>query len=116
MAQYQKGTNVETKTERLAAGVMFLAGLMSTGVVTATEPNQALCRGPYPVMLMTARECRLYVDEVQALRSQGRFQKLAAVQQQHAEQLNERAAACSCAEQSPQAIAPQQVVMLDPDC
>ena len=104
------------KTGLLAVGGMFLAGLTSMTEVRAAEPDEALCRGPYAVMLMTERECRRYVDEVQALRSQGRSQKLAAVQQQHAEQLNERAAACSCAEQSPQAIAPQQVVMLDPDC
>ena len=116
MAQYQKGTNVETKTERLAAGVMFLAGLMSTGVVTAAEPDQALCRGPYPVMLMTDRECRLYLDEVKTLRSKGQFQKLATLQRQHAEQLNERAAACPCLESVPKATVPQHIVMLDPDC
>ena len=104
------------KTGLLVVGGMFLAGLTSMTEVRAAEVDEALCRGPYPVMLMTERECRLYVDEVQALRSQGRFQQLAAVQQQHAEQLKERAAACSCVEQGPQAIAPQQVVMLDPDC
>jgi hypothetical protein len=113
MTEYQGGT---MKIGLLAVGGMFLAGLTSVTEARAAEPDEALCRGPYPVMLMTERECRLYVDEVQALRSQGRLQKLAAVQQQHAGQLNERAAACLCVEQSAQAIAPQQVVMLDPDC
>ena len=116
MAEYQKGTNVETKIERLAAGVMFLTGLMSTAEALATEPDQALCRGPYPIMLMTDGECRLYLDEVKALRSKGQFQKLAILQQRHTEQLNERAVACPCMESIPKAIAPQHVVMLDPDC
>jgi hypothetical protein len=113
MTEYQ-GENM--KTGLLAVGGMFLAGLTSMTEVHAAEPDEALCRGPYPVMLMTERECRLYLDEVQALRSRGRLEKLAVVQQQHAEQLNERAAACSCVEKSAQVVAPQQVVMLDPDC
>ena len=100
----------------LAAGVMFLAGLTSVAEAGATEPDEDLCRGSYPVMLVTERECRLYLDEVQALRSQGQLQDLATLRQQHADQLNERAAACLCIEPTPRTVAPQQVVMLDPDC
>jgi hypothetical protein len=120
MARVQKGanvkTNLKTKTERLAAGVMFLTGLFSTAEVLATEPDKSLCRGPYPIMLMTDGECRLYLDEVKVLRSKGQLRKLAILQQQHTEQLNERAVACPCMESTLKAIAPQHVVMLDPDC
>lgn len=120
MARVQKGanvkTNLKTKTERLAAGVMFLTGLLSTAEVLATEPDKSLCRGPYPIMLMTDGECRLYLDEVKVLRSKGQLRKLAILQQQHTEQLNERAVACPCMESTLKAIAPQHVVMLDPDC
>ena len=104
------------KTGLLAVGGMFLAGLTSMTEVRAAGPDEALCRGPYPVMLMTDRECRLYLDEVKTLRSKGQFQKLATLQRQHAEQLNERAAACPCMESAPKATVPQHIVMLDPDC
>jgi len=116
MTRVQKGGNVKMKTERLAAGVMFLTGLLSTAEVLATDSDKSLCRGPYPIMLMTDKECRLYLDEVKALRSKGQLKKLAILQQQHAEQLNERAVACPCMETTPKVIEPQHVVMLDPDC
>ena len=104
------------KTGFLATGMMFLAGVMPATGVLAAEPGEALCRGGYPVTLMTDRECRLYIQQVQALRSTGQVQALANLQQQHAEQLKERAAACPCMEPSPKAVAPQHVVMRDPDC
>ena len=116
MTRCQKGANVKTKTGRLVAAVMFLTGLLSTAEVLATDSDKSLCRGPYPIMLMTDRECRLYLDEVKALRSKGQLKKLAILQQQHAEQLNERAVACPCMETTPKVIDPQHVVMLDPDC
>lgn len=102
------------KTGRLAAYVAVLAGcLMSAPGLQAAEPDEALCRGSYPVMLMTDVECRLYIRQVQALRAQGRTRALAALQRQHDEQLRERAAICLCLEGKPEVAAPQLVVLLD---
>jgi len=82
----------------------------------AAGSDEALCRGDYPVMLMTELECRLYASQVKTLRSQGQTRALASLQQQHAEQLRERAAICPCMDPDPEATLPQHVVLLDPDC
>jgi hypothetical protein len=100
----------------LVVVMTLLAGLTLTAAVQAAQPDEALCRGDYPVMLMTKSECRLYVRQVQALLSAGKTQALAILQQQHAEQLKERAPFCPCMEHSLEGAAPQQVAILAPDC
>jgi hypothetical protein len=106
------------KASLLTAHTIILVGLnMPIADAQASEPDLALCRGAYPVMLMTEQECRLYIRQVQTLQSQGQIQALATLQQQHAEQLSERAAICPCMMgREPQVIAPQQLALLEPGC
>jgi hypothetical protein len=115
MTAGQKG-NGTMKSGCFAAGVMFLVSVIPMASAHAAEAEEALCRGSYPVLLMTEQECRSYISKVKALQSTGQVSALANLQQQHAEQLDERAAICPCAKPKPQAVAPQHLVMLDPDC
>lgn len=101
---------------RRVANVIVLVGAMAPPGLQAAGSDEALCRGDYPVMLMTELECRLYARQVETLRSQGQIRALANLQQQHAEQLRERAAICPCMDLDPEVAFPQQVVLLDPDC
>jgi len=98
------------------AGLVFLAALTSTSGLQAASPEEALCRGDYPVMLMTDFECRQHVRQVKLLRAKGQTQALQALQQQHAELLRERAAVCPCMEHAPEATPKQQLVSLGTDC
>jgi hypothetical protein len=104
------------KSGCFAAGMMFLASVISTVTAHAAESEEALCRGTYPVLLMTEQECRSYILQVKALQSAGQEHALATLQQHHTEQLGERAAICPCIKPKPQAAAPQHIVMLDSDC
>jgi photosystem II stability/assembly factor-like uncharacterized protein len=104
------------KSGCFAAGVMILASIMTTLTAHAAEAEEALCRGTYPVLLMTEQECSSYIRQVKDLQSTGQVIALASLRQQHAAQLDERAAICPCIKPKPQAVAPQHLVMLDPDC
>lgn len=100
----------------LLASLMLLVSSWPVATALAADADEALCRGSYPVLLMTEQECRLYVRQVRDLQQAGRVDALAALQQQHFAQLRERAAICPCMDPKPQAIAPQHLVMLDSDC
>jgi hypothetical protein len=110
-----RGGDETMKSEYLVAGVMFLTSVLPVVSAHAGE-DDALCRGAYPVLLMTVQECRSYIRQVKELRSTGQVIALANLQQRHAEQLDERAAICPCVKPKPKALPPQHVVMLDPDC
>lgn len=105
------------KAGLLVANAIILVGILPLGNAQASQSDEALCKGSYPVMLMTAQECGAYTRQVHTLQSQGQFQALEALQRLHADQLAERAAICPCMMgQKPQAPAPQLLVMLEPDC
>lgn len=74
----------------LASGGAFAAG-------TADSGETRVCQGPYPVLLMTAGECRAYVRQMRFLETQGQAAKLAEWKRQHDRLLEERARACPCA-------------------
>jgi photosystem II stability/assembly factor-like uncharacterized protein len=99
-----------------AAGLMLMAGSFPAAAAQATGGDEALCRGNYPVLLMTEQECISYTRQVLSLQSTGQVSALATLQRQHALKLSERAATCPCMDSKPKAAAPQHLVMLDPDC
>ena len=100
----------------LAAGLMILSNSLPVAAAQAAGGDEALCRGSYPVLLMTEQECRAYTRQVMALKSAGQLSALATLQQQHALQLDARAATCPCMDSKSKAAAPQHLVMLEPDC
>jgi len=100
----------------LAAGLMILSSSLSVATAQAAGGDEALCRGNYPVLLMTEQECGAYTRQVMALRSAGQLGALETLQQQHALQLDARAATCPCMDSKSKAAAPQHLVMLEPDC
>jgi hypothetical protein len=104
------------KSRFVAAGVMLMGSLVPAAGAQAAVTDETLCRGAYPVLLMTEQECRSYIQQVKALQATGQANALETLKQHHAEQLDERAAICPCMETKPKAVAPQHVVMLDPDC
>jgi hypothetical protein len=104
------------KPGRFAVGLMLMAGSLSATAAQATKGDEALCRGSYPVLLMTEQECISYTRQVLALQSTGQVRALATLQQQHELKLRERAAICPCSDAKPNAAAPQHLVMLEPDC
>lgn len=103
------------RTASFMSGMCLLAGVTCAPVGHATGPDIALCRGDYPVLLLTDQECRSYSAQVRSLRARGEGVRLAQLRQQHAAQLKERAAICPCATQRTEP-APQHLVMLTPDC
>jgi hypothetical protein len=102
--------------KQTAAALIFLAALMNSSGLLAASPDEALCRGAYPVLLMTPQECRHYLHQVKSLRSRGQIGALDALQRQHAELLQERAAACPCIENQTYTLPAQQVALIEPDC
>lgn len=99
-----------------ATALLFLISSLPMANALAAMPDEAACRGTYPVLLMTEQECHAYIRQVKALELSGQRRALATLQKQHAEQLSARAAVCPCIESKPRSVVPQQVVMLDPDC
>jgi len=99
-----------------AAALTLLASSLPAAAAQATGGDEALCRGSYPVLLMTEQECRAYTRQVMALKSAGKVSALATLQQQHALQMDERAAICPCMDSKPKAAVPKHLVMLEPDC
>lgn len=97
----------------LAASCLAVSTTGAAAQTTAQE--SALCRGGYPVLLMTDLECTLYLRRVHALRAAGQSESLQRLQRQHAELLRERAAACPCALQEETSPA-LQVALLAPEC
>ena len=102
----------------LVANAIILVGILPMTNAQASSSDEALCKGSYPVMLMTARECGTYTRQLHTLQSQGHVNALEELQRQHAEQLAERAAICPCMMgQKPEVPqAPQRLVMLESDC
>jgi hypothetical protein len=100
----------------IAAGLMLVSSSLPVAAAQAAGGDEALCRGSYPVLLMTAKECSAYTRQVMALQSTGHLSALATLQQQHALKLEARAATCPCMDSKPKATAPQHLVMLEPDC
>lgn len=102
----------------LVANAIILAGILPMTNAQASPSDEALCKGSYPVMLMTAQECGMYARQFHTLQSQGQVNALEELQRQHAEQLVERAAVCPCMMgQKPEVPqAPQRLVMLESDC
>ncbi len=99
-----------------AAVLMLMASSLPAAAAQATGGDEALCRGSYPVLLMTEQECRAYTRQVMALQSAGQLSALATLQQQHALQLDRRAATCPCMDSKYKVTVPQHLVMLEPDC
>jgi len=87
----------------MKAGVWVAVMLCTAGLATAAEPAASpeglLCRGAYPVLLMTEMECRLYAQQVRLLQTQGNTKALAVLKQQHDRLMAERATTCPCATQ-----------------
>lgn len=106
------------KTGLLVANAIILASGLPMTNAQASPSDEALCRGSYPVMLMTAQECGTYARQVHTLQSQGQIDALQELQRRHAKQLVERAAVCPCMMgQKPEVPqAPQRLVMLESDC
>ena len=102
--------------KKATAGLIFLAAMSSSPGLQAAEPDEALCRGPYPVLLVTAQECRQHIKQVKSLRSKGQTQALDTLLRQHAELLQARAAVCPCIESKPDVIPAQQLALLETDC
>ena len=97
-------------------GTLLLVCSLPAPVAQALGSDEALCRGDYPVLLMTEQECRTYAAKVRTLRSAGQSGALSALKLRHAEQLSERAAVCPCMENKLRVAPPQYLVMLEPDC
>lgn len=102
--------------KQLMAGLVFLAALMSAPGLLAAGPDEALCKGGYPVLLMTPQECRQHVRRVKSLQARGQTEALRALQQQHTELLHERAAVCPCIEDQLQSGPALQMARADTDC
>ena len=102
--------------KQLMAGLVFFAALTSAPGLLAAGPDEALCRGGYPVLLMTPLECRQHVRRVKSLEARGQTEALQALQRQHAQLLHERAAVCPCMEGQPQSGPALQVARAETDC
>lgn len=63
----------------------------------AAEVDESMCRGAYPVLLMTPAECRMHVARVRALEARGDKDGLTETLRQQVLLLDERALACGCA-------------------
>lgn len=101
----------------MKAGV-WLAGLLCAASVasaaeTAGNSDAQLCRGAYPVMLMTDMECRLYLQQKRLLQAQGNARALVLLKQQHDSLMADRAARCPCA---PQRSRDDQAIVVAGDC
>lgn len=101
---------------RTTLALVFLAAWAAAPAVQAAGADEALCRGEYAFMLMTPQECRHYVRQVRALRARGETGALQRVQQEHAELLRERAAACPCIEGQPVEVPRRQIALYEPPC
>jgi len=102
--------------KQLMAGLIFLVALTGAPGLLAAGPDEALCKGSYPVLLMTPQECRQYVRRVKSLDARGQTEALHALQRQHAELLHERAAVCPCMEGQPQPGPALQMARAETDC
>lgn len=102
--------------KQLMVGLVFLAALTSAPGLLAAGPDEALCRGGYPVLLMTPQECRQHVRRVKSLQARGQTEALRTLQWQHAELLQERAAVCPCMEGQPQSGPALQIARAETDC
>lgn len=101
---------------RTTAVLIFLAAMTGSPVLQAADPDAAMCRGDYPVLLMTEQECRQHIRSVESLRTSGQFKALESLRRQHAELLRERAAACLCIDNAPDALPTQHVALSETDC
>jgi hypothetical protein len=102
--------------KQLMAGLVFLAALTSAPGLLAAGADEALCRGDYPVLLMTPQECRQHVRRVKLLQVRGQAEALHVLQRQHAELLHERAAVCQCMESQPQIAPVLHIAHAETDC
>jgi hypothetical protein len=64
----------------------------------AAEVDESMCRGAYPVLLMTSAECRMHLARVRVLEALGDRDGLAETRRQQALLLDERALVCGCAQ------------------
>lgn len=91
----------------------FLATMLFAPGVQAATPEEAACLGGYRVMLMTASECRGYIEQLQRLQGEA----LDLLKKQHEEILRQRAASCGCAESDEAApYDPPKLAYLEPGC
>jgi hypothetical protein len=102
--------------KQLMAGLVFLAALTSAPGLLAAGADEALCRGDYPVLLMTPQECRQHVRQVKSLQVRGQAEALHVLRRQHAELLHERAAVCQCMESHPQIAPVLHIAHAETDC
>lgn len=102
--------------KQLMAGLVFLAALTSAPGLLAAGADEALCRGDYPVLLMTPQECRQHVRQVKSLQARGQIEALHTLQRRHAELLHERAAVCPCMEGQLQSGPALQIARAETDC
>ncbi|MFZ0106795.1 MAG: hypothetical protein WAK92_08030 [Thiobacillus sp.] len=102
--------------KQLTAGLVFLAALTSASGLLAAGPDETLCRGGYPVLLMTPQECRQHVRRVKSLQARGQTEALHTLQRQHAQLLQERATVCPCMEGQPQPGPTLLIARAETDC
>lgn len=96
--------------------VVFKLAVLASTAAQAGALEDALCRGPYPTMLMTEAECQAHVRHVQELQSRGETQALLALQQRHMRLLEERAEACRCAFDQSEGIHVEHTAALSAGC
>ncbi|MFP5381676.1 MAG: hypothetical protein ACLGG4_05375 [Gammaproteobacteria bacterium] len=80
-----------------AGGGFAALALLAAFPVQATDVDSGMCRGAYPVPLMTPGECETHVAHLRALEARGDKVALAEALRQHALLLDARALACGCA-------------------
>lgn len=102
-------------SKRYWKGMAWGMAIMSGGAHAAAL-DEALCRGEYPVMLMTEAECRAHVRHVETLQARGDGRTLLKVQQEHARLLNERAEACRCVFPQTEGAYVEHTAALNTDC
>ena len=73
---------------------MFLASVIPAVTAHAAGAEEALCRGTYPVLLMTEQECRSYIRQVKALQSTGQVHRVGKLAAASRRAIGERAAIC----------------------
>lgn len=74
---------------------LLVMALLASPMAQAGSDRE-ICQGGYSQLLMTAGECRVYLDELRAAETRGDYAAVLEWQAWHDELLIERAAACPC--------------------
>lgn len=84
------------RTGFLTAFLVFLAGVLPMAGAQAAGSGKAICQGDYPMLLMTAKECRGYLRELRTAQAKSDHMAALDLQEWHTELLIERSQACPC--------------------